>query len=181
MQTPLRPIALTVLVLLLICSGQRVAEAQLFDGKREGLVVGVGVGYAAAAAGGIGAAAGFTTFGRIGYGFSDAFTLYFSSSLPSIAPAIGVLYTPERWDPYYFQGTLGYASLGDDSLLSVSGGLGYEVRDHVTLEFALGFHRHTESHTHSINWWTGETLTETSQTNIITIAATLNVLPVLAV
>ena len=167
---------LTVLTVLLICGGQRVADAQFFDGNREGLVIGGGVGYAAAAGESLGSAAGFTTFGRIGYGFSDELTLYFSSSLPSIAPAVGFLYSPDRHAAYYFQGALGYASFDEDSLLSLSGGVGYELRDHVMLELSLGFNRFTETYVSSYDFWTGQISTATSQTNIITLAATFNVL-----
>ena len=167
MKTTLSFTVLTVLTVLLICGEQRIADAQVFDGNWEGPAIGGGVGYAAAT-GEILGSAGFTPFGRIGYGFSDGFILYFSSSLPSIAPAIGVLYSPDRYARYYFQGTLGYESFGEDSLMSLSGGFGYELRDHVMLELSLGFNRFTN------NSWTGERYTEVSQTNIITLAAIFN-------
>lgn len=183
MKTTLSLTVLADLTLLLICSGPGVADAQFLDGNREGLIVGGGVGYAAAVGESLGSVAGFTPFGRVGYGFSDEFALYFSSSLPSIAPAIGCLYYPDRHAPYYFQGALGYVSFDEDSLLSLSGGVGYELRDHVMIEFSLGFHRFTDTYTYTsytdhIDLWIGRgtTVIETSHTNMITLAATFNVL-----
>ena len=170
MKTPLSLTVLTVVTVLLICGGQRLADAQVFDGNWEGLAVGGGVGYAVSPVENRGSATGFTTFGKIGYGLSDRFILYFSSSLPTIAPTVGFLYAPNRHIPYYFQGALGSESFGENRLMSLSGGVGYEVREHVMLELSLGFNRFTETHSY-FSILTGETMTRTSTTNSITLAA----------
>ena len=80
---------LTTLIVLLIYGTSLVADAQLFDGEREGFLLGTGVGFAAAASGGNGGSAtGFAVSGKIGYGMSDQMAIYFSSPVPSIMPSI---------------------------------------------------------------------------------------------
>ena len=170
----------TVTIFLLVvftCSTPLVSDAQLFDGEREGLLLGIGVGYAAIASGGEieGSAAGFATSGKLGYGMSDQLTIYLSSTVPSIIPSLGFMYFTDRNSDYYVHGALGYTSADEDSLVSLSGGIGYELRDHVSLELGLGYIRYTDTYTSGFNIWTGETFNETSQTNVITIAATFNV------
>ena len=44
---------LITLIVLLICSTPLVARAQLFDGEREGLLMGIGIGYAAVTSGSV--------------------------------------------------------------------------------------------------------------------------------
>ena len=168
---------LTTLIVLLICAVPLVARAQLFDGEREGLLLGIGVGYAAIASGGDieGSATGFATSGKLGYGLSDQLTIYLSSTVPSIIPSLGFMYFTDRNSNYYLTGLLGYASGDQDSLLSLSGGIGYELRDHVSLELGLGYIRYTDTYTSAWNPWTGQTFNETSESNVITIAATFNV------
>ena len=168
---------LTTLIVLLICGTPLVTHAQLFDGAREGLLLGIGVGYAAIASGGDieGSATGFATSGKLGYGVSDQLTIYLSSTVPSIIPSLGFMYFTDRNSNYYLTGLLGYASGDQDSLLSLSGGIGYELRDHLSLELGLGYIRYTDTYTSGLNIWTGEIFNETSQTNVITIAATFNV------
>ena len=168
---------LATLIVLLICSTPLVARAQLFDGEREGLLLGIGVGYAAIASGGDieGSATGFATSGKLGYGLSDQLTIYLSSTVPSIIPGLGFMYFTDRNSKYYLTGLLGYTSGDQDSLLSISGGIGYELRDHVSLELGLGYIRYTDTYTSAWNPWTGQTFNETSHSNIITIAATFNV------
>ena len=168
---------LTTLIVLLICGTPLVTHAQLFDGKREGLLLGIGVGYAAIAGGGDieGSAAGFATSGKLGYGMSDQLTIYLSSTVPSIIPSLGFMYFTDPNSDYYLTGLLGYASGDQDSILSISGGMGYELRDHVSLELMLGYNRISDTYTSAWNPWTGETINETSESNIITIAATFNV------
>lgn len=168
---------LTTLIVLLVCSTPLVTHAQLFDGEREGLLLGIGVGYAAVASGGAieGSATGVALSGKLGYGMSDQLTIYLSSTVPSIVPGLGFMYFTDRNSEYYLTGLLGYASGDQDSVLSISGGLGYELRDHVSLELMLGYNRISDTYTSSINIFTGETFNETSQSNVITIAATFNV------
>lgn len=168
---------LTTLIVLLICSTPVVTDAQLFDGEREGLLLGIGLGYAAIASGGDieGSATGVAVSGKLGYGLSDQLTIYFSSTVPSVIPSLGFMYFTDRNSDYYLHGGLGYTSADEDSLLSISGGIGYELRDHVSLELGLGYIRYTDTYTSAWNPWTGETINETSQSNIITIAATFNV------
>lgn len=168
---------LTTLIVLLICGAPLVASAQLFDGEREGLLLGVGVGFAALASGGDyeGAASGFVASGKIGYGMSDHLSLFLSSAVPQFSPHLGFMYFTDRNSNYYLQGLLGFARSEDDRHISISGGIGYELRDHVSLELMLGYTRFSDTYTTGINFWTGEVINETSVTNIITIAATFNV------
>ena len=168
---------LTTLIVLLICGTPLVTHAQLFDGEREGLLLGIGVGYAAVASGGAieGSATGFAVSGKLGYGLSDQLTIYLSSAVPSIVPSLGFLYFTDRNSDYYLTGSLGYVSGDQDSILSISGGMGYELRDHMSLELMLGYNRISDTYTSAWNPWTGETINETSESNIITIAATFNV------
>ena len=168
---------LTTLIIILICGTPLVTHAQLFDGEREGLLLGIGVGYAAVASGGAieGSATGFAASGKLGYGLSDQLAVYLSSTVPSVIPNLGFIYFTDRNSDYYLQGALGYTSADEDSLLSISGGIGYELRDHLSLELGLGYIRYTDTYTSAWNPWTGQTVNETSQSNIITIAATFNV------
>lgn len=177
MKTNLHFSILTTLVVLLICGLPRVTHAQLFDGERDGLLLGVGVGYAAVASGGgiEGSATGFAASGKLGYGLSDQLTLYLSSTVPSLAPSLGFMYFTDRNSDYYLQGLIGYASSEEESHFSLSGGIGYEFRSPFSLELMLGYIRYSDTYTTAWNPWTGETINETSQTNIITIAATFNV------
>ena len=165
------------LIVSLIWGTPLVTDAQLFDGEREGLLLGTGLGYAAIASGGEieGSATGFALSGKVGYGVSDQLTLYFSSTVPSIIPSLGFMYFTEQDSDFYLQGALGYTSADQDSLFSISGGLGYELRDHVSLEFGLGYMRFSDTYTSEWNIWTGEIVNETAHSNIITIAATFNV------
>lgn len=173
----LRISVLTTLIVLLICGVPLIATAQLFDGERDGLLLGVGVGYAAIASGGDyeGSAAGFTASGKFGYGLSDQLSLFLSSAVPQFSPHLGLMYFTDRNSNYYLQGLLGFSGSEEDRHLSVSGGIGYELRDHVSLELMLGYTRFSDTYTTGINFWTGEVINETSVTNIITIAATFNV------
>ena len=143
---------LTTLVILLICGPPLVTHAQLFDGEREGLLIGGGLGYAAIATGEDSSGesftgSGFTTTGRIGYGLSDQLIIYFSSTVPNLVPSLGFMYFTDRRSDYYLQGLLGYTSANQDSLFSIAGGLGYELRDHVTLEGMLGYNRYSDTYT----------------------------------
>ena len=85
---------LTILIVFLICGAPLVASAQLFDGEREGLLLGVGVGFAALASGGDyeGAASGFVASGKIGYGLSDQLSLFLASAVPQFSPHLGLMY-----------------------------------------------------------------------------------------
>ena len=85
------------------------------------------------------------------------------------------MYFADPSSEYYLQGLIGRTSANQDSLLSIAGGLGYELRDHVSLELMLGYNRVSDTYTSAWNPWTGETINETSESNIITIAATFNV------
>ena len=173
---------LTTLVVLLICGTPLVTQAQLFDGEREGLLIGGGLGYAAITTGADSSGesfsgSGFTTTGRIGYGLSDQLTIYFSSTVPNLVPSLGFMYFTDQRSDYYLQGLLGYTSANQDSLFSIAGGLGYELRDHVTLEGMLGYNRFSDTYTtYGGSFWGGFTTgTATTTTNIITIAVTFNV------
>ncbi|MCY4569083.1 MAG: hypothetical protein OXD49_12325 [Candidatus Poribacteria bacterium] len=176
MKTNLRFI-LTTLIVLLICGAPLVASAQLFDGEREGLLLGVGVGFAALSSGGDyeGAASGFVASGKIGYGMSDQLSLLLSSAVPQFSPRLGFMYFTDRNSDYYLQGLIGFAGSEEDRHLSISGGVGYELRDQISVELMLGYTRFSDTYTTGINLWTGDVINETSVTNIITIAATFNV------
>lgn len=164
-------------ILFLMLRAPLVTEAQLFDGEREGLLLGAGVGYAAIASGGAieGSAAGFAVSGKLGYGLSDQLAVYLSSTVPSVLPGLGFLYFTDRNSDYYLTGLLGYVSGDQDSILSISGGIGYELRDHISLELILGYNRVSDTYTRSFNIWTGEIINETSESRMMTIAATFNV------
>ena len=167
---------LITLIVLLICSTPLIARAQLFDGEREGLLIGGGLGFAAVAAGDSSgesfSGSGFSATGKIGYGLSDQLTLYFSTPVTSLVPSLGFMYYPDRRSDYYLQGVLGYTSANQDSIVSIAGGIGYELRDHVTLEGMLGYNRFSYTYT-SYGWFSRSVRDNTI--NIITIAATFNV------
>ena len=162
---------------VLFCGTPPVALAELFDGEREGLLLGVGVGYAAIASGGDieGSATGFAVTGKLGYGLSDQLTIYLSSTAPSILPSLGFMYSADRRSDYYLLCALGYTSADEDSLLSISGGMGYELSDQLSLELIGGYIRYSDTYTSQWNPWTGRTVNETSLSNVFTIAATFNV------
>ena len=172
----------TILIVLLICGAPLIADAQFFDGEREGLMIGGGLGYAGIVTGQDSSgesfsASGFTTTGRIGYGFSDQLTLFFSSAVPNIVPSIGVMYFADSRTNNYLQGLIGYTSAAEDSLLSIAGGVGFGLNKHVTLEGMLGFNRFTDTYTsYGGSFFDGlTTSTETTMTDILTIAVTFNV------
>jgi hypothetical protein len=167
---------LTTLIVVLICGIPVIAQAQLFDSEREGLLLGIGAGYIAVNSSDYGgSAAGAFVAGKVGYGMSDQLTVILAPYLPSFTPHFGFMYFPDYNSDYYLQGLLGYASAQQDSSLSISGGIGYELRDNVSLELMAGVIRYSDTYTASFNPWTGQTINETSQSNIITIAATFNV------
>ena len=172
----------TILIVLLICGTPLIADAQLFDGEREGLIIGGGIGYAAIATGQDSSgesfsASGFTTTGKIGYGLSDQLTLYFSSAIPNLVPSLGVMYFADPRSDFYLQGLIGYTSAAEDSLLSIAGGIGYELREHVALEGMLGYNSFSDTYTtYGGSFFEGlTTSTETTTTNIITLSVTFNV------
>ncbi len=170
---------LTTLIILLFCGSSFIAHAQFIDGEREGLFFGGGIGYSVIAAGDESSSftgSGFTTNGKLGYAISDQFAFFLSSSIQHLFPGLGIMYFPDRNSKYFLQGTLGYTSADQDSLFAISGGIGYEIRKYVTLELTLGYNRFSDTYTSSIDIWSGTTTTSTSQTNIITLSATFNVL-----
>ena len=172
MQMNLRFI-LTTLIVLLICGTPLVTSAQLFDGEREGLLLGVDVGFATALVSGgnyEGAASGFVTSGKIGYGMSERLSLFLSLAVPQFSPRLGFMYFTDRNSAYYLQGLIGF-----DRHLSISGGVGYELRDQISLELLLGYTRFSDTYPAGVNFYTGEVFNETSVTNIISIAATFNI------
>ena len=176
MPTCLHTLILTTLIALFICGTPLIAPAQLFDGDREGLLLGIGAGYAAIASGNNGGAAtGVAVSGKLGYGMWDQLTLYLSSTIPNISPSLGFMFFPYRNSPIYRQGLVGQASSEEDSHFSISGGIGYEMRENISVELMLGFIRYSDTYAAAYNPWTGEIINETSETNIITIAATFNV------
>ena len=160
------------LIVLFFCSTPLVARAQLFDGEREGLLIGGGLGFAAVAAGDSSgesfSGSGFSTNGKIGYGFSDQLTLYFSTPITALVPSLGVMYYPNRRSDFFLQGVFGYTSFDEDGIVSIAGGLGYELRDHVTLEGLLGYNRFSNTY----YTWFGR---RTETIHIIIIGATFNV------
>lgn len=125
----------TTSIILLICFAPFIADAQMFDGSREGLIFGGGVGFAAVASGDYGSATGFTTSGKIGYGISDQLAIYVSSSVLSFYPSARSTYFPGLNSDYFVQGALGYTSGDEDSILSIAGGGGYELQDHGCVKF----------------------------------------------
>ena len=175
---------LTTLIVLLICGAPLVASAQLFDGEREGLLLGVGVGFTAvgstwavktpgySASGSHTSGPGFLASGKIGYGLSDQFSLFLSSTVRDFSPHLGFLYFTDS--AVYLQGLIGFVnsenkhfadhleSSGKDRHLLISGGVGYELRDQISLEFMLGYTRYTAFSGYGAK-------------DILTIAATFNV------
>lgn len=170
---------LTALLIMLFCGSTCIVQAQLFDGEREGLILGGGIGYSVIATGDESSSftgSGFTTNGRIGYGLSNQFAVVLSSSIQNLFPGIGVMYYSDPNSQYFFQGSVGYTSADQDSLFALSGGIGYELREYFTLEFLLGYNRLTDTYTETYNFFTGASTTSTSQTNLITASVTFNVL-----
>ena len=168
--------------LMLVVIAPLIADAELFDGEREGLMIGGGVGYAASGTGQNSSgeslsASGITTTARIGYGLSDQLTLYFSSGVPNLVPRLGVMYFADPKAEYYLQGLIGYTSTAGKSLLSIAGGLGYQLRKYVTLEGMLGYSSFSDTYTtYDGSFFSGFTTSpETTTTNIITISCTFNV------
>ena len=153
MKIYLRFAILTTLIVLLICGtplialGQLIGPGQLFDEDLEGVLVGFGVGYAAAAAGdNSNRFAGYAVAGKLGYGVSDKLAFYIASTR-----TFGCIFFRDPNSPFYLHG-----SIGGGSGLSVSGGIGYELPHHTAVELGLGVFRYAE-------------------VNIITIGATFNV------
>ncbi len=172
MQTCLRFAILTTLIVSLICStpltarGQLVGPGKLFDGEIKGVLVGFGVGYAAAATGDSGASiGGYGVAGKLGYGVSDKLAFYLASTR-----TFGGMFFRDPNSPFYLHG-----SIGSGGHLSLSGGIGYELPHHTVLELGLGVFRYSDTAAAGYNLLTGETFYETSTVNIITIAATFNV------
>ena len=163
---------LTASMILLICSAPIVVDAQMFDGNREGLFFGGGVGYAGVVSGDYGSATGFTTSGKIGFGVSDQLQIYISSDVLSFFPRVGLAYFLDPPSQLFVQGAVGYTSADDDSILSISGGAGYELSSHLTLEFLLGYNSLSETQYSSFGFYGSST--ETVKSNYITIAATFN-------
>ncbi len=168
---------LITLIVLLICSTPLGARAQLFDGERQGLLIGGGLGFAAIAGGDDSSddsfsASGFTAAGHIGYGLSDELTLYFSSPVQHIVPSLGFKYYPDPSSDHCLQGLLGYTSGDKDSLVSIAGGIGYRLHDQLTLEGMLGYNRY--SYTYTSYGYYGR-YNRDNTVNMFTIAATFNV------
>lgn len=177
---------LTTLMVLLICGASLVASAQLFDGEREGLILGGGFGFAGVVShtystyydyADTSVGAGWVASGKIGYGLSDQLALFLSSPVRDFSPHFGFMYFTETG--FYLQGLIGALSYenahfasSDEYLevyhfheserpLFISGGVGYELRDQISLEFMLGYTRDDAS-----NYY---------PSNIFMIAATFNV------
>lgn len=173
MRTGLRFGILTTLTVLFVCGSpqrapaQWVGPGQLFDGDLNGVIVGVGIGYAAAAHGDSSArVGGYSAAGKLGYGVSDRLAFYLTSHL-----AFNGMYFPDPTKPFYLHG-----SVGSGGGLSISGGVGYELPHHTAVELGLGVFRYNDTAPAGYNLLTGETFYETSAVNIITIGATFNVL-----
>ena len=189
MKTNLRFSILTTSIVLLIGSPSLVAQAQMFDENREGLILGGGAGFSAIVVGDnksdIGfTGSGLTTNGKIGYGISNQLAIYVSSSIHNFTPGLGLMYFPDQYSDYYLNGTLGFRSAAGISNLAISGGVGYEFHDHIMFELTMGYNQFSYPET-SITYTTTNyygyevpTGTETSTTrnkiNIITISFTLN-------
>ncbi len=179
MNISFRYLFLMTVILILFCGSSFITHAQFIDGEREGLIFGGGIGYSVIAAGDESdsfTGSGFTTNGKVGYAISDQLAFFLSSSIQNLFPGLGIMYFPDRNSQYFMQGSLGYTSADQDSLFAISGGIGYELRKYVTLELILGYNRFSDTYTSSYNIFTGASTTSTSQTNIITVSATFNVL-----
>lgn len=87
------------------------------------------------------------------------------------------MYFPDERPDYYLQGLLGYTSANQHNLLSIAGGIGYELRDQVTLEGMLGYNRYSYTYTtYGGSFFGGFTTgTATTAINIMTVAVTFNV------
>ncbi len=183
-----RPFIFTTLMVLLICGTPLVARAQLFDGERDGLILGAGVGFAGVMSytystleyydhTDTDVGSGWIASGKIGYGLSDQLALFLSSPVRDFSPHFGFMYFTERG--VYLQGLIGFLTYenahfasSDEYLddihfyheerpLLISGGVGYELRDQISLEFVLGYARDASS--------------KSFLADILTIAATFNV------
>lgn len=165
---------LTTLIVVLICGIPVIAQAQLFDGEREGLLGGVGVGYAAVQSSAVDMVSGFTGLGKIGYGLSNQFSLHLITLPPDITPGIGFNYFSNPISPLYLHGALGYASANQDSNILIAGGLGYEFRKYMSLEATLGLNRYSDTYTSSIDIYTGQVYNDTAVYNILTFVVAFN-------
>ena len=186
MKTNLSFSILTTLIVLLIGSSSLVAEAQMFDGELDGLILSGGAGFSAIVAGDnnfddgvtVSGVSGVITNVKIGYGISNQLAIYVSSPIQYFTPGLGLMYFPDQYPDYYLNGTLGFRSIGGIDLLAISGGGGYELRDHLFLELMLGYNRYSYTYTYTnpqFSFFTGPTTTtETLYSNAIIIAATFN-------
>ena len=105
------PLAATVIAVFaysLPCA----AQSEVFDGRYEGLILGVGVGYSIGSSRDSGLATGVMLQGKIGFGMSDRFFLYFSTLIPSLTPGLGSNYFPKADSRLDYHDLLGYTTGG---------------------------------------------------------------------
>ena len=151
-----------------------IASAELFDGEREGLIVGGGVGFAAVQSNDFDFGSGFTILGKMGYGVSNNFIVHLAMLPPATQPGLGFNYFANPRSPLYVHGALGYASADQDSNILISGGFGYELGKYLSLEAILGLNRYKDTYTSSLNIFTGQIVNETTHYNIWTAAVFFN-------
>ncbi len=162
-----------VLTLVIVLIYSVPCKAELFDGERAGFILGAGVGYAAVQSS-LYAASGFTGLGKIGYGLSDQFSLHLTTLPPSFTPSLGFNYFSKIDSPLYLHGGIGYGSADSDSNISISGGLGYEFHQHLSLEGILALNRYSDTYTSQIDIYSGQIYNETTHYNFLTLAVTFN-------
>ena len=140
-------IVVTLMVLLVYsvpCVAQLEVKSEVFDGRYEGLILGGGVGYSIVSSDVSDLTSGLTAQGKIGFGTSDRFSLYFSTLIPSITPGLGFNYFPKADSRLYYHGLLGYKRADSDSNFLIAGGTGYEFHKYLSLEFTIGLNRYSE-------------------------------------
>lgn len=142
------------------------AQSEVFDGQYEGLILGGGFGYSIVSNDVSALASGLTGQGKIGFGTSDRFSLYFSTLIPSILPGLGFNYFPKEDSRLYYHGLLGYARSDSDSNFLIAGGAGYEWRKYLSLEFTMRLNGYSDASANGIN--------ETTNYNILAVVGTFN-------
>lgn len=172
----------------------------LFDGERDGLLLGVGVGFAGVISSTVeyygytdpDVRSGWIASGKIGYGLSDQLALFLSSPVRDFSPHFGFMYFTERG--VYLQGLVGFLTYEnahfassdeyedyqdyhfydrEERHLLISGGVGYELRDQISLEFMLGYTRFSDIESRRGEGL--EVIQEKVTTHIMMIAVTFNV------
>jgi len=132
-----------------------ISNANAFDDKKEGLMLGVGIGASSIKTtytGGNSRDTGFATSLKLGYGFNEQLAVYFGltgdtykyngkdKAVNTALSGVGVDYYLEENSPFYLTGMVGFGSVNElKNNKSQTGygflvGAGYELSKHITLQ-----------------------------------------------